>query len=289
MLMASRLIYGMAQQDVLPRSLGKVLPGRRSPWTAIVFTTLLALGLIAVVTSAGRHSGGRRAVRHHRRCCCWRSSPSSTSPAWCCAATRRREAPSGAPDLARRSSAPCAAPTCSGPGRATEADTIQYKIAGGLLALGVVLWALTWLTNRGVRAKKTGFRDIEHLEDEPAAERAARSGSPPAVGVGATAPTRVPLTGEHHPRPRAAARPRRGPAADVPRPGGGRRGRRAAAHRAAARLRGRVRRAEGQDRRGHPRRGVPPRRAATAPRRSTASPPTTSATSCGCCSRWPSC
>ncbi len=50
MLMASRLIYGMAQQDVLPRSLGKVLPGRRSPWTAIVFTTLLALGLISVVT-----------------------------------------------------------------------------------------------------------------------------------------------------------------------------------------------------------------------------------------------
>jgi basic amino acid/polyamine antiporter, APA family len=28
-----------------------------------------------------------------------------------------------------------------------------------------VLWLLTWLTNRGVRAKKTGFRDIEHLED----------------------------------------------------------------------------------------------------------------------------
>ena len=50
MLMASRLIYGMARQDVLPRSLGKVLPGRRSPWTAILFTTLLALGLIAVVT-----------------------------------------------------------------------------------------------------------------------------------------------------------------------------------------------------------------------------------------------
>ena len=39
------------------------------------------------------------------------------------------------------------------------------EIAGGLLAIGVVLWPLTWLTNRGVRAKKTGFRDIEHLED----------------------------------------------------------------------------------------------------------------------------
>ena len=34
------------------------------------------------------------------------------------------------------------------------------------VAVGVVLWALTWLTNRGVRAKKTGFRDIEHMEDD---------------------------------------------------------------------------------------------------------------------------
>jgi hypothetical protein len=32
--------------------------------------------------------------------------------------------------------------------------------------LGLVLWVLTWLTNRGVRAKKTGFRDIEHMEDD---------------------------------------------------------------------------------------------------------------------------
>ena len=31
MLMASRLLYGMANQDVLPRTLGKVLPGRRTP------------------------------------------------------------------------------------------------------------------------------------------------------------------------------------------------------------------------------------------------------------------
>ena len=56
MLMASRLIYGMAQQDVLPRSLGRVLPGRRSPWTAILFTTLLALGLIYVVSTQSDNS-----------------------------------------------------------------------------------------------------------------------------------------------------------------------------------------------------------------------------------------
>ena len=51
-----------------------------------------------------------------------------------------------------------------GPWARNSADYIQYRIAAGLLVIGVVLWALTWLTNRGVRAKKTGFRDIEHLE-----------------------------------------------------------------------------------------------------------------------------
>ncbi len=34
------------------------------------------------------------------------------------------------------------------------------------MVIGVVLWALTWLTNRGLRTKKTGFGDIEHLEDD---------------------------------------------------------------------------------------------------------------------------
>jgi amino acid transporter len=46
MLMASRLIYGMAKQRVLPPALGAVLPRRRTPWSAIVFTTLLAAALI---------------------------------------------------------------------------------------------------------------------------------------------------------------------------------------------------------------------------------------------------
>ena len=56
MLMASRLIYGMARQDVLPRPLAKVLPGRRSPWSAIAFTTLLALGLMIVVSQLAESS-----------------------------------------------------------------------------------------------------------------------------------------------------------------------------------------------------------------------------------------
>ena len=51
-----------------------------------------------------------------------------------------------------------------GPWARLEADMVQYRIAGMLLVLGVVLWLGTWLTNRGVRAKKTGFRDIDHLD-----------------------------------------------------------------------------------------------------------------------------
>ena len=51
MLMASRLLYGMARQDVLPPFLGKVHSNRRSPWAAIIFTTLIAFVLIFVVTN----------------------------------------------------------------------------------------------------------------------------------------------------------------------------------------------------------------------------------------------
>jgi amino acid transporter len=47
MVMASRLVYGMAQQRILPPVLGRVLPGRRTPWAAIAVTTLLAAVLIA--------------------------------------------------------------------------------------------------------------------------------------------------------------------------------------------------------------------------------------------------
>jgi hypothetical protein len=45
-----------------------------------------------------------------------------------------------------------------------DRDAIIYQIAAGLLVIGVALWAVTWTTNRGIRAKKTGFRDIDHLD-----------------------------------------------------------------------------------------------------------------------------
>jgi len=47
MIMASRLTYGMAQEGLLPPVLGRVLPGRRTPWVAIVVTTAVAMVLAA--------------------------------------------------------------------------------------------------------------------------------------------------------------------------------------------------------------------------------------------------
>jgi len=162
MLMASRLVYGMAKQDVLPRSLAKVLPGRRTPWAGIVFTTLLALGLIAVVTYQSDSSivgalAGTTGLlllvvfsivniaclvlRKDRR-----TEPKFRAPTW-------------VPGAGAVTSALLVGPWARDP-----EDWIQYKIAAGLLAVGVGLWVLTWLTNRGVRAKRTGFRDPDHIE-----------------------------------------------------------------------------------------------------------------------------
>ncbi len=160
MLMASRLIYGMANQDVLPRQLGRVSPKSRAPYVAIAFTTLLAFGLIIYVrtqsesTVVGALSGTTSLLL----------LAVFTVVNICCLVLRR--------DPRGRFRAPTAVPiigaiACAyllGPWARLEADMVQYKIAAGLLGIGIVLWALTWLTNRGVRGQKTGFRDVEKLD-----------------------------------------------------------------------------------------------------------------------------
>ncbi|MET4639529.1 APC family permease [Mycetocola sp. 2940] len=50
MMMASRLLYGMSRQQVLPPFLSRVAPKRQTPWAAILFTSALAVGLIAYVS-----------------------------------------------------------------------------------------------------------------------------------------------------------------------------------------------------------------------------------------------
>jgi amino acid transporter len=46
MIMASRLMYGMSREGVLPKPFAAVHPGRQTPWVAIIFTSLVAAGLI---------------------------------------------------------------------------------------------------------------------------------------------------------------------------------------------------------------------------------------------------
>jgi len=48
MIMASRLTFGMAEHGLLPSALGRVLPKRRTPWVAIVATTVVAMALTLI-------------------------------------------------------------------------------------------------------------------------------------------------------------------------------------------------------------------------------------------------
>ncbi len=47
MIMASRLVYGMAEEGIVPGFFGRILSGRRTPITAIVFTTVIGLILVS--------------------------------------------------------------------------------------------------------------------------------------------------------------------------------------------------------------------------------------------------
>jgi APA family basic amino acid/polyamine antiporter len=164
MLMASRLLYGLANQQVLPRVLGEVLPGRRTPWTAILFSTALALLLIWYVASDPESNVVKNL--------------SSTTALLllgvfavvnvACLVLRRDPPPADRTTFRAPAGTPFAAAALClylvGPW--VDRDRIVYEIAGGMLAIGVVLWAITWLANRALRAQRTGFRDIEHLEDD---------------------------------------------------------------------------------------------------------------------------
>ena len=159
MLMASRLIYGMAQQDVLPRTLGKVSPNTRAPYAGIIFSTLLALGLIIYVSEKAESD----VVINLASVTSLLLLGVFTIVNITCLVLRRdgRESmfrsPGPTPAIA-------AAATAFLLGPWVDRDTLIYQIAGVLMLIGVGLWAITWVANRGVRAKKTGFRDIDHLE-----------------------------------------------------------------------------------------------------------------------------
>ncbi|MGP9529159.1 APC family permease [Glutamicibacter sp. AOP5-A2-18] len=146
MLMASRLLYGMARQGVLPQFLGKVHSTRRSPWVAILFSTALAIALVAYVNLDSENGivgslGGTTALL---LLCVFAVVNVSLL-------VLRREK---APEDAFRT--PTVIPILgvafclflAGPWARSREDWVQYEIAGLLLVIGVLLWAVTWLVNR---------------------------------------------------------------------------------------------------------------------------------------------
>jgi APA family basic amino acid/polyamine antiporter len=172
MLMASRLLYGMSRQEVLPRPLALLLTGRRTPWASILFTTAIAAGLIIVVTNVmGPQTvtalGGTTALLLlcvftvvNIACIVLRRSPPDPErhpePGASVREARKTfRSPGITPWIGAASCAFLVGPWAQ--------DPIEYRIAGILLAIGVVLWFVTWLWNRAVKAKRTRFTDPEEL------------------------------------------------------------------------------------------------------------------------------
>ena len=159
MLMASRLVYGLAKQDVLPRPLASVLPGRRTPWAGIAFATLLAIALILIVEQLAESTVTALAGTTGLLLLCVFAVVNIA------VLVLRREPANG---MFR---APTAAPVIAvvaclflaGPWARDLDDWVQYQIAGGLLLLGVVLWFVTWLLNKRA-ARDTGIERADDLK-----------------------------------------------------------------------------------------------------------------------------
>ncbi|WP_247509089.1 APC family permease [Bradyrhizobium sp. 157] len=152
MLMASRLVYGMSREHVLPPALGRVHRTRRTPYVAIGFTTLLAFALITFVGEVPALGG-------------------TTALLLLCVFTvvnvavlvLRRDSvshqhfrtPTILPILGAMFCAFLASPW-------TGRDPVQYRVAGVLIGVGIVLWLITIMVNR-----MTGITrlepDMEHL------------------------------------------------------------------------------------------------------------------------------
>ena len=156
MLMASRLIYGMSREHVLPAVFGKVHATRRTPYIAIGFTTVLAFALILFVGQVPALGGTtallllavftivnvavlilRKDTVEHQHF----------------------RTPTIVPVLG--------AMTCAflvGPW--TGRDTQQYVIAAALLGLGVLLWAVTMAINRATGVKVEAPRSEDFHPEE---------------------------------------------------------------------------------------------------------------------------
>ena len=160
MLMASRLLYGMARQRVLPPAFGRVHPTRRTPWVAIIFTTLLSFGLIIFVSLGASDAvatlGGTTALL----------LLGVFSLVNLVVLVLRRDkrprgsyfhAPTVLPIIGMLSCLYLVTPLS---GRASG----QYVVAGWLLVVGIVLFGINWLINRRLGVKPTSrFTEADEI------------------------------------------------------------------------------------------------------------------------------
>ena len=161
MLMASRLLYGMAKQQVLPPVLGRVLEGRRTPWVAILFTTAIAVGLLIFV---GRSSNAGSQLSLLGGTTAMLLLAVFTVVNICCLVLRKDRvehhhfrAPTPLPILGALCCAYLVGPWT---GRATG----QYTIAAILIGIGIVLWLITFVVNRAIYSRRTFMEHPEALE-----------------------------------------------------------------------------------------------------------------------------
>jgi amino acid transporter len=138
MLMASRLVYGLGRERVLPSVLSGVHPRRRTPVPAILFTTALAFGLIFFVGEVP-DLGGTTALL---------LLLVFTVVNISVLVLRRRpidvdhfRTPTVLPVIGALACGYLATPFAGRP-------VVQYQIAGVLLAIGVLLWAVTVVVNK---------------------------------------------------------------------------------------------------------------------------------------------
>jgi basic amino acid/polyamine antiporter, APA family len=164
MLMASRLIYGMARQHVLPPVLGVVHPRRHTPWVAILFTTAIAFGLIFYVSAFASSSaisvlGGTTsllllavfAVVNVAVLVLRRDVQ---------AAGGHFKTPTVLPIIGFIASVYLVTPLS---GRPVQ----QYVLALILIGIGIVLFFITMLINRQLGIRGAGITDPTHLAEAP--------------------------------------------------------------------------------------------------------------------------
>src|SRR5687768_12105145 len=143
MLMASRLVYGMSREHVLPPVLGKVHATRRTPYIAIGFTTLLAFALITFVGEVPA-LGGTTALL--LLCVFTVVNVAVLVLRKDTVAHQHFRTPTFLPILG---AVFCAFLTGPWTGRAV----VQYHVAGVLLAIGIGLWLVTVMINRATGVK----------------------------------------------------------------------------------------------------------------------------------------